>query len=99
MSDMTRYKNFVVWIENVEDNDKVFVITDDKGRELTDSPDAYQTRAEAIRKAKAWIDAHSVEAETPLGPQPAPDDYRIANRPGNPNWKGVKDWFDKAAQS
>jgi len=33
-----------------------------------------------------------------FGPQPAPDDYRIANRPGNPNWKGVKDWFDKAAE-
>lgn len=33
-----------------------------------------------------------------LGPQSAPDDYRIANRPGNPNWHGVKAWFDDAAK-
>ena len=31
------------------------------------------------------------------GPQDAPDDYRIANRPGNPNWHGVKAWFDESA--
>lgn len=32
-----------------------------------------------------------------LGPQSAPNDYRIANRPGNPNWRGVSDWFERAA--
>ena len=32
-----------------------------------------------------------------FGPQNPPHDYRIANRPGNPSWKGVADWFDKAA--
>lgn len=26
-----------------------------------------------------------------------PDDPRIANRPGNPNWKGVANWLDEAA--
>lgn len=33
-----------------------------------------------------------------FGPQAAPQDYRIANRPGNPNWHGVKAWFDEAAK-
>lgn len=33
------------------------------------------------------------------GPQPAPSDYRIANRPDNPNWRDVAAWFDEAAQN
>mgnify|MGYP001617305154 FL=1 len=37
------------------------------------------------------------EAAVHYGPQPAPEDYRIANRPGNPHWRGVKAWFDDAA--
>ena len=51
-----------------------------------------------------WVDdARDVLArargEAPTyGPQAAPDDYRIANRPGNPNWHGMGDWFDKAAE-
>lgn len=32
-----------------------------------------------------------------FGPQEAPQDYRIANRPNNPNWRGVKAWFDEVA--
>ena len=36
---------------------------------------------------------------TQYGPQPAPDDYRIANRPGNPNRHGVKAWFADAAKN
>lgn len=27
-----------------------------------------------------------------------PPDSRIANRPGNPQWKGVPAWFDNAAR-
>lgn len=34
---------------------------------------------------------------TEYGPQPAPSDYRIANRSDNPNWHGVGAWFDEAA--
>lgn len=36
--------------------------------------------------------------DTTLGPQHAPQDYRIANRPDNPNWHGVAAWFDEAAR-
>ena len=39
------------------------------------------------------------QPESNFGPLPPPDDPRIANRPGNPNWHGVKAWFDEAAQS
>lgn len=35
----------------------------------------------------------------PMGPQPPPDDYRIANCPANPDWHGVGAWFDEAARS
>lgn len=37
-------------------------------------------------------------AQAEYGPQLAPSDYRIANRPDNPNWHGVAAWFDEAAQ-
>lgn len=64
MSDITRYKGFVIWIETVSDGepgaDKVYVITDIQGREFVDSPDVY-SRAEAIRKAKQWIDTYQQE--------------------------------------
>jgi hypothetical protein len=38
-------------------------------------------------------------ARPDYGPQAAPQDYRIANRPGNPNWHGVKAWFDEAVSN
>lgn len=38
-----------------------------------------------------------LEPRVDYGVQQAPDDYRIANRPNNPNWHGVAAWFDEAA--
>jgi len=32
-----------------------------------------------------------------FGPQPVENDYRIANRPDNPNWHGMAAWFDEIA--
>ena len=37
-------------------------------------------------------------AQIAFGPQAAPQDYRIANRPDNSDWHGVAPWFDQAAQ-
>lgn len=41
----------------------------------------------------------AVEVAPEFGPQPAPGDYRIANRPNNLNWRGVMAWFDDAAKT
>lgn len=62
----------------------------------------YWSGRQALRimaeRMAALEQALDTEQEARLfGPQPAPDDYRIANRPDNPNWHGVANWFDNAA--
>lgn len=55
------------------------------------------TAAETMTAARRDIAAGAEAMTAAYGSQDAPQDYRIANRPGNPNWHGVKAWFDEAA--
>ena len=55
---MTKYRNFYIWVEEDEDGKPFFEITNANGETIHSQPDSENTRLQAERAGREWIDAH-----------------------------------------